>query len=58
MLGLRTVRGIPLALVAPEKAGEVAALRRRRLAVVRQGRLVLTSRGLELQSAVAERLFS
>jgi hypothetical protein len=35
----------------------VAALRRRRLAVVRGGRLVLTSRGLELQSAVAERLF-
>ena len=57
MLGLRTVRGIPLALVAPGKAAEVAALRRRRLAVVRQGRLVLTSRGLELQSAVAERLF-
>ncbi len=58
MLGLRTVRGIPLGLIDPSKAGEVAALRRRRLAVVRCGRLVLTSRGLELQSAVAERLFA
>jgi len=57
MLGLRTVRGIPLALVDASKAGELSALRRRRLAVVRQGRLVLTSRGLDLQSAVAERLF-
>jgi len=57
MLGLRTVRGVPLSLVAASKAGEVAALRRRRLAVVRGGRLVLTSRGLDLQSAVAERLF-
>jgi putative oxygen-independent coproporphyrinogen III oxidase len=58
MLGLRTARGIPLELVDPSRAGEVAALRRRRLAVVRGGRLVLTSRGLELQSAVAERLFA
>ncbi len=57
MLGLRTLRGVPLALVAGSKAGEVAALRRRRLAVVRDGRLVLTSRGLDLQSAVAARLF-
>jgi oxygen-independent coproporphyrinogen-3 oxidase len=57
MLGLRTSRGIPLALVDPSRAGEVEELRRRRLAVVRAGRLVLTSRGLELQSAVAERLF-
>lgn len=58
MLGLRTRRGVPLELVDGAKAGEVAALRRRRLAVVRAGRLVLTSRGLELQSAVAERLFA
>lgn len=57
MLGLRTRRGIPVALVAPSRAGEVAELRRRRLAVVREGRLVLTSRGLAVQSAVAERLF-
>ncbi len=58
MLGLRTARGIPLELIDPSRAGEVAALRRRRLAVVRAGRLVLTSRGLDLQSAVAERLFA
>jgi len=58
MLGLRTRRGVPLDLVGPAKAGEVAALLRRRLAVVWVGRLVLTSRGLELQSAVAERLFA
>ena len=58
MLGLRTARGIPLELIDPSRAGEVAALRRRRLAVVRDGRLVLTSRGLDLQSAVAERLFA
>jgi oxygen-independent coproporphyrinogen-3 oxidase len=58
MLGLRTARGVPLALVEPSRAGEVAELRRRRLAVVRGGRLVLTSRGLALQSAVSERLFA
>jgi oxygen-independent coproporphyrinogen-3 oxidase len=58
MLGLRTAAGVPLELVDPARAGEVAALRRRRLAVVRAGRLVLTSRGLEVQSAVAERLFA
>jgi len=58
MLGLRTARGVPLELIDPSRAGEVAALRRRRLAVVRDGRLVLTSRGLDLQSAVAERLFA
>jgi hypothetical protein len=35
----------------------VKALLSRRLAVVRSDRLVLTSRGLELQGAVAERLW-
>jgi oxygen-independent coproporphyrinogen-3 oxidase len=58
MLGLRTLRGVPLALVDPSKVGELAALRRGRLAVVRGDRLVLTSRGLDLQSAVAGRLFA
>jgi oxygen-independent coproporphyrinogen-3 oxidase len=58
MLGLRTARGVPLELIDPSRAGEVVALRRRRLAVVRDDRLVLTSRGLDLQSAVAERLFA
>ncbi len=57
MLGLRTRRGVALADLPTAARGEVAALRARRLAVVRNGRLVLTSRGLELQGAVAERLW-
>jgi oxygen-independent coproporphyrinogen-3 oxidase len=56
MLALRTATGAPLAWLGPAAAGEVAALRRRRLAVVRAGRLVLTSRGMDLHSVVAERL--
>jgi hypothetical protein len=58
MLGLRTRRGVPLVLIAPSRSGEVAELLRRRLAVARGGRLVLTSRGLALQSAVSVRLFT
>jgi oxygen-independent coproporphyrinogen-3 oxidase len=57
MLGLRTRDGVPLEGLAPAQRREVDELRRRRLAVVRAGRLVLTSRGLLLESAVAERLF-
>jgi oxygen-independent coproporphyrinogen-3 oxidase len=57
MLGLRTVDGIPLAPFDAAQRAEVDALLARRLAVVRAGRLVLTSRGMELQSAIAERLF-
>jgi oxygen-independent coproporphyrinogen-3 oxidase len=57
MLGLRTRRGIALGDLGQAARREVEALRRHRLAVVRAGRLVLTSRGLELQSGVAERLF-
>ena len=57
MLGLRTRRGGEGATLGPRAWREVAALEARRLAVVRAGRLVLTSRGLELQSAVAERLW-
>jgi len=57
MLGLRTRHGIAVATLGPRAWREVAALKARRLAVVRAGRLVLTSRGLELQSAVAERLW-
>lgn len=57
MLGLRTREGVALAGFTAAQRREVAALRRRRLAVVRGGRLVLTSRGLRLESAVAERLF-
>ncbi|HEY6104344.1 MAG TPA: radical SAM protein, partial [Anaeromyxobacteraceae bacterium] len=57
MLGLRTRDGVALAGLGPAQRREVAELVRRRLAVVRAGRLVLTSRGLLLESAVAERLF-
>jgi oxygen-independent coproporphyrinogen-3 oxidase len=53
LLGLRTREGIPLATV---DAREAAALARARLAVARRGRLVLTARGLDVHSAVAERL--
>jgi putative oxygen-independent coproporphyrinogen III oxidase len=57
MLRLRTAGGAPLDALSPAQAREAAALRAHRLAVARDGRLVLTSRGLELHSAVAERLF-
>jgi oxygen-independent coproporphyrinogen-3 oxidase len=57
MLALRTRRGVAVAALSDRARREVAALTARRLAVVRAGRLVLTSRGLELQSAVAERLW-
>ena len=53
MLGLRVREGIPLAGLAPR---EVDALVRARLGVRRGGRLVLTSRGLDVHSAVSERL--
>jgi len=57
MLALRTREGASLGWLGPAARGEVEGLRRRRLAVVREGRLVLTSRGMDLHSAVAERLF-
>jgi oxygen-independent coproporphyrinogen-3 oxidase len=57
MLALRTRDGVPLAGIAPATSSEVEALLRRRLAVVHAGRLVLTSRGMDLHSAIAERLF-
>jgi oxygen-independent coproporphyrinogen-3 oxidase len=53
MLGLRTREGIALDDLA---AAEVSALVRARLAVRRRGRLVLTSRGLDVHSAIAGRL--
>lgn len=56
MLGLRTTAGIPLAALDGGPRAEVAALRRGRLAVVRGERLVLTSRGMDLHSSIAERL--
>jgi oxygen-independent coproporphyrinogen-3 oxidase len=56
MLALRTTAGAELSWLGPAAAREVEELVRRRLAVVRKGRLVLTSRGMDLHSAVAERL--
>jgi len=56
LLGLRRARGIAEEELPRSRRGEVTALLRARLAVRRAGRLVLTSRGLDLHSAVAERL--
>jgi oxygen-independent coproporphyrinogen-3 oxidase len=57
MLALRTARGADLAELSPGQGREAAEAVRRRLAVRRAGRLVLTSRGMDLHSALAERLF-
>jgi putative oxygen-independent coproporphyrinogen III oxidase len=57
MLGLRTRWGIEESGLPEGKRTEVEALVAGRLAVRRGGRLVLTARGLDLHSAVAERLF-
>jgi len=56
MLALRTRAGLPLDGLSPAQSAEAERLRRARLAVVRGGRLVLTARGLDVHSAVAERL--
>jgi oxygen-independent coproporphyrinogen-3 oxidase len=58
MLGLRTVAGIPVEWIDPIRGHELRPLLRSRLAVLRRGRLVLTSRGMELHSAIAERLIA
>jgi putative oxygen-independent coproporphyrinogen III oxidase len=57
MLALRTRQGAPLAALSPAQAREASEAVRRRLAVRRAGRLVLTSRGMDLHSALSERLF-
>ena len=57
MLALRTRDGAPLSALSPRQAREASEAVRRRLAVRRAGRLVLTSRGMDLHSAVSERLF-
>ncbi|BDG03802.1 coproporphyrinogen-III oxidase family protein [Anaeromyxobacter oryzae] len=57
MLALRMRRGAPLAALSLAQAREAEALVAHRLAVRRAGRLVLTRRGMEVHSAVAERLF-
>ncbi len=56
MLALRTAEGLPEAEIPAQRRTEVATLVRRRLALRRGGRLVLTSRGMDLHSAVTERL--
>ncbi len=56
MLALRTVGGARLEWLSAAQAREVSALVRHRLAVRRGDRLILTSRGMELHSAVSERL--
>jgi oxygen-independent coproporphyrinogen-3 oxidase len=57
MLALRTREGAALATLSPSQAREAEALVARRLAVRRGGRLVLTTRGLDVHTAVAGRLF-
>ncbi len=57
MLALRTLRGAELGVLSSAQAREAGEAVRRRLAVRRAGRLVLTSRGMDLHSALAERLF-
>ena len=56
MLALRTRRGLPLREVPAPRRGEPEALVRARLAAVVDGRLVLTARGMDVHSAVVERL--
>jgi oxygen-independent coproporphyrinogen-3 oxidase len=56
MLALRTREGLPLAALSAAQRTEAERLVARRLAVRRGGRLALTSRGLDLHSAVAARL--
>ncbi|WP_242395550.1 radical SAM family heme chaperone HemW [Anaeromyxobacter oryzisoli] len=57
MLALRTRRGAALEELSPAQSREADDLVKHRLAVRLRGRLVLTRRGMELHSAVAERLF-
>lgn len=56
MLGLRTGDGLALTALSPGQAREAERLVARRLAVRRRGALVLTSRGMELHTSIAERL--
>ncbi|WP_242372554.1 radical SAM family heme chaperone HemW [Anaeromyxobacter sp. SG26] len=56
MLGLRTREGVPLASLSPAQAREAEGLVAHRLAVRRAGALVLTGRGLDLHTSIAERL--
>jgi putative oxygen-independent coproporphyrinogen III oxidase len=57
MLALRTAGGIEAATLSPAQAAEAERLVGAGLAAMRRGRLALTRRGLDVHSAVAERLF-
>ncbi len=57
MLALRTSEGIDASLLTPRQAREADALVRAGLATIREGRLALTPAGLDVHSAVAERMF-
>jgi putative oxygen-independent coproporphyrinogen III oxidase len=57
MLSLRTAEGLEAAVLEPERDREVAAMVRAGLAVVQGGRIRLTAEGMDVHSAVAERLF-
>jgi oxygen-independent coproporphyrinogen-3 oxidase len=57
MLALRTRGGAPERALSAAQSREADRLVSRRLAVRREGRLVLTSRGMDLHTSVAGRLF-
>jgi oxygen-independent coproporphyrinogen-3 oxidase len=57
MLALRTTEGLDASLLSPAQRREAASLVGAGLATLRGGRLALTPEGMELHSAVAERLF-
>ena len=57
MLALRTTQGLDTSWLSPAQGREVAGFLRTGLAVLRRGRLALTPAGMDVHSAVAERLF-
>jgi oxygen-independent coproporphyrinogen-3 oxidase len=57
MLSLRTAEGLDAAVLGPARRAEVEALVRAGLAELGGGRLRLTAAGMDVHSAVAERLF-
>jgi putative oxygen-independent coproporphyrinogen III oxidase len=56
MLALRTRGGLPIPEIPAARRDEADALVRARLAALLDGRLVLTARGMDVHSLVAERL--
>jgi len=56
LLSLRTRRGLGEREIPEGRRGELPAMVARRLLLVRRGRVVLTSRGMDLHGAVVERL--